>query len=65
MKLPICRDKNSEGDRTWYRSRGTATALHVDSRDVALEEPSAGLCELGYMAHVVEHRLEDDVGVVL
>ena len=59
------RNGRGEAERTWDCSGGTTASLLVDSGDVALETSSPGLGKLGHVAQIVEHRLEDDVGVVL
>lgn len=51
--------------RTWNSRGGTTAAILVDSGHVALETPRPGLGKLGHVAQIVEHRLEDDIGVVL
>lgn len=61
----IVRRADNPKERTWD-SRGRATAaLRVDSRNVALETPGAGLGKLGHVAHVIELRLEGDIRVIL
>lgn len=51
--------------RTWNYRGGTTAALLVNSRNVALQNPRPRLGKLGHVAQVVEHRLEDNIGVIL